>query len=153
MEKNDPRSIWVSAHKTAYEDGSYSNPFGSISKAIEFAQPGQIVVLKAGKYFGDVTIQKSGSIDKPVRIVAEEKDTVECIASCWFFYDVSDIICSGIVFKESPGMALSVIGKCMRNRFEFLRFINCSIEKENTCTVYFGGSGQACNTVESCYFI
>jgi hypothetical protein len=149
---NDPRALWVASCDAAFEDGSYENPFGSVAMAVERAQPGQIVVLKPGTYSGDVTIQKSGLIDKPIRILAQQGALVECIASCWFFYDVSDVICSGIVFRNSPGMALSVIGKCMRNRFEFMRFINCSTEKENACTMYFGGSGQACNTVESCSF-
>ncbi len=152
LRKNDPRTIWVSARESAVEEGSYENPYGSISKAVESAQPGQIVVLKAGTYTGDVTIQKSGSIDKPIRIIAEDGADVQCVGSCWFLYDVSDVICSGIVFKDSPGLALSVIGRCMRNRFEFLRFIDCSIGRENACTFYFGGSGQACNTVESCAF-
>jgi hypothetical protein len=152
MATNDSRSIWVTSQETAFEDGSYVNPFGSISKALDYAHPGQIIVLKGGKFIGNVTIQKGGTIDKPVRIVPEEGAVVECIASCWFFYDVSDIICSKIVFKESPGIALSVIGKCMRNRFEYLQFINCSIENGSACTLFFGGSGQACNTVESCRF-
>ena len=152
LEKNDPRFIWVAPQECSGGDGSYGNPYDSITMAMELAHPGQIVVLKAGRYIGDVTIQKGGTIDKPVRIVAEEGADVQCIASCWFFYDVSDVICSGIVFKDSPGMALSIVGKCMRNRFEFLRFINCSLEKESACTFFFGGSGQACNTVESCFF-
>jgi hypothetical protein len=150
--KNNPRQIWVTAQELDFEEGTYENPFGSVSKAFEMAQPGQTIILKAGAYTDDVTFQKSGTIDKPIRIIAEEGAEVEFLASCWFFYDVSDIICSGIVFKDSPSMAVSVIGKCMRNRFEFLRFVNCSMGKENACTLYFGGSGQACNTVESCTF-
>jgi hypothetical protein len=150
--KDDPRLIWVAAQTDSEENGSYINPYGSISRAVECSQPGQIVVLKAGNYIGDVTIQKGGTIDKPLRIVSEDGACVQCIASCWFFYDVSDIICSGIIFKDSPGLSLSVVGKCMRNRFEFLQFINCSIDRENACTFFLGGSGQACNTVESCRF-
>ncbi len=149
---DDPRIIWVSAEVTEVEDGSHQNPFGSIAQAVECANPGQTIVVKEGMYRGDVTIQKSGTIDKPIHIIAESGANVQCIESCWYFYDVSDFICSGIVFRESPGMSVSVIGKCMRNRFESLRFINCSIEKENSCTFFFGGSGQACNIVESCHF-
>jgi hypothetical protein len=144
--------IWVTSQETSGEEGTYEKPYGSISQAIECALPGQTVVLKAGDYTGDVTIQKGGTIDKPLRIVSEAGATVQCIASCWFFYDVSDVICSGITFRDSPGMALSIVGKCLRNKFELLRFVNCSVERQSACTLFFGGSGQACNTVESCSF-
>jgi hypothetical protein len=50
-------------------------------------------------------------------------------------------------------MAMAVMGKCERNRFERMKFIDCSLTKENACTMFFGGSGQACNVVESCEFI
>jgi hypothetical protein len=152
LEKSDPRFIWVTAGESDGGDGSHANPYDSVSLAVDCAHPGQIVVLKGGSYHGDVTIQKGGTIDKPVRIIPEEGARVECVASCWFFYDVSDVICSGIEFRDSPGMALSVVGKCMRNRFERLRFTNCSMKKESACTFFFGGSGQSCNTVESCSF-
>jgi hypothetical protein len=152
LEKNGQRFIWVGARENAGGEGTYGNPYDSVSKAMEYAHPGQIIVLQDGLYHGDVTIQKSGTIDKPIRIITDEGAQVQFIASCWFFYDVSDVICSGIVFKDSPGMAVSVVGKCTRNRFEFLRFINCSMEKESACTFFFGGSGLACNTVESCSF-
>jgi hypothetical protein len=151
-EKNDPRFVWVTARENGGGDGSRENPFDSVSKAAEFVHPGQTIVLQGGSYRGDATIQKGGTIDKPVRIVAEEGARVEFVASCWFFYDVSDVIFSGIEFRDSPGMALSVVGKCVRNRFELLRFINCSTEKDGACTFFFGGSGQACNTVASCRF-
>jgi hypothetical protein len=49
-------------------------------------------------------------------------------------------------------MALSVIGKCERNRFEFLSFLDCGTAKKNSCTFFLGGSGQACTIVESCSF-
>jgi hypothetical protein len=57
-----------------------------------------------------------------------------------------------LVFRDSPGIALSVVGKCLRNRFEFLSFVNCGTAVKESCTLFLGGSGQACNVVESCCF-
>jgi|GEM_PF-682606 hypothetical protein len=150
--ENDQKFIWVSPGEDVSGEGSYAKPFLSVSKAVECARPGQTVVLKGGVYLGDVTIQKSGVIDKPLRIIAEKDAEVICAAACWYLYDVSDSILSGIVFRESPGIALSVIGKCERNRFEFLSFKNCGITQKESCTLFLGGSGQACNVVDSCCF-
>ena len=150
--KNDPHHIWVSSHNNGQGEGSFEHPYASVAKAIECALPGQTVVLKSGIYTGNVTISNGGAIDKPLRIMAQEDGLVQWRESCWYFYDVSDIICSGIVFKDSPDMAMAVMGKCERNRFERMKFVNCSFMKENACTFFFGGSGQACNVVESCEF-
>jgi len=150
--KSDQKFIWVVPGEDVSGEGTYANPFRSVLKAVECARPGQTVVLKRGLYQSDVTIQKSGLIDKPLRIIAEKDAEVVCLQACWYLYDVSDIILSGIVFKESPGIALSVIGKCERNRFEFLSFKNCGITQKESCTLFLGGSGQACNVVESCCF-
>ncbi|HEX7511381.1 MAG TPA: hypothetical protein VF335_08780, partial [Chitinivibrionales bacterium] len=144
--------IWVSSAPNGSEEGSYEQPYSSIANAVEKALPGQTVVLKAGNYSGDVTIEHGGTMEKPLRIMAEKGAVVQCVGACWYFYDVTDIICSGILFKESPGMAIAVMGKCERNRFELLQFMDCSLTKENACTFFFGGSGQFCNIVESCDF-
>ena len=145
--------LWVSPSNDGLEDGSHESPFSSLTEAIDKASPGQSVVLKAGNYSGDLTVQNSGTMEKPLRIMAEPGKTVQCIGACWYFYDVTDIICSGITFKGSPGMAIAVMGKCERNRFEHLTFADCSFAKGNACTMFFGGSGQACNIVESCDFL
>jgi hypothetical protein len=81
-EKDDPRFIWVAARENGEGDGSRANPYDSLSRATEFVLPGQTIVLKGGSYHGDATIQKGGTIDKPVRIVPEEGARVECISSC-----------------------------------------------------------------------
>ena len=149
---NNQQFIWVAPGEGVCGEGTYGNPFLSVSKAVECAQPGQTVVLKAGSYRGDVTIQKSGLMEKPLRIVAEKDALVICKESCWYLYDVSDLIISRIGFHNAPGMALSVIGKCERNRFEFLNFLDCGISQKNSCTFFLGGSGQACMIVDSCSF-
>jgi hypothetical protein len=149
---HDQQFIWVAPGEGVCGEGTYGNPFHSVSKAVECAQPGQTVVLKAGSYRGDVTIQKSGLIDKPLRIVAEKGALVACKESCWYLYDVSDLILSRIAFHNAPSMALSVIGKCERNRFEFLSFVDCGTTQKNSCTFFLGGSGQACTIVDSCSF-
>lgn len=152
LSKNDQQFIWVAPEEDVSGEGSYSKPFHSVCKAVECARPGQTIVLKQGIYPRDVTIQKSGAIDKPLRIIAEKDAQVICSEACWYLYDVSDLIISGIVFKASPGIALSVVGKCLRNRFEFLSFLQCGTTQKESCTLFLGGSGHACNVVESCCF-
>jgi hypothetical protein len=106
----------------------------------------------AGVYGGDRTFDISGIIHEPIRIAAGPGAAAEIRAACWFFYDVSDVIVSGLTFRDAPSGAVSVIGACNRNRFGSLRFIDCGMRDTTSCTLFFGGSGGNCNVVESCRF-
>lgn len=149
---NDTRFLWVSPDTLIDGNGSFEQPFDSIESALKKVEPGNTIILKSGLYDEDVTLQVSGSINKPIRIVADENAKVEILGSCWFFYDTSDFIVSGLTFKDAPHGAISVIGACERNRFENLHFINCGTSSKPSCTMYFGGSGAENNVVESCVF-
>jgi hypothetical protein len=149
---DDPRCLWVSASDEALGNGTFGRPFGRIAAALSVAQPGQIVVLKAGTYNGDLTIQASGSFEKPLRIVAGAGARVTVLGACWYFYDVCDLIVSGLTFKDSPLGGIAVVGECERNRFENLSFLNCGYVEKASCTLFFGGSGGTCNIVEFCSF-
>ncbi len=148
----DPRFIWVGPQDEACGDGSFNRPFGRISSSLSHCQPGQTIVLKAGTYQGDVTIQACGSFDKPIRIVADDSAEAIVAGSCWYFYDVSDVIVSGLTFKDSSAGAIAVIGACERNRFESLKFLNCGCSDKASSTFFFGGAGATCNIVEYCLF-
>ncbi len=149
---DDPRYLWVSPSDEASGNGTFSKPFGRIAAALSGAQPGQTIVLKAGTYQGDITVQASGSFDRPLRIVAEKEAHATVLGACWYFYDVCDLIVSGLIFKDSPLGGIAVIGACERNRFENLSFLNCGHNEKASCTLFFGGSGGACNIVEYCSF-
>lgn len=150
---DDPKIIWVSSFYEGKGSGTYDSPYTNISMAISEARPGNTVVLKAGNYTESVSVQNSGTIDQPVRIVAENGGKAEvCCRSGWFFYEVSDIIVSGITFRDIPYQALSAIGACKRNSFNGLQFVNCGIGKDAPCALFFGGSGAECNVVEKCVF-
>jgi parallel beta-helix repeat protein len=150
--KDDPGFFWVSPSGESTGDGSYENTFCRIESSLARALPGQTIVLRAGTYRGDVTVQVGGSIDKPLRIVADTDAQVVVSESCWYFYDVSDMILSGIVFKDSMLGSIAVMGNCERNRFERLTFQNCCRSQKASCSLFFGGSGAACNIVEYCTF-
>jgi len=150
--KDDPRIIWVSPLAQTSGDGSNENPFGSIETSFSKVEPGQTIVLMDGSYKNDVTVQVSGSIDKPIRITADEGARVVVQESCWYFYDVSDVILSGITFQDSPLGSVAIMGICERNRFERLTFKNCCKSQKASCSLFFGGSGAACNIVEYCSF-
>ncbi len=150
--QDDPNVIWVTSAGSGPGSGSYEAPFVGMKKALERIKPGQTIVLRGGVYRGDVTLEISGAVDRPIRIMAEPGATVEICESAWFLYDSSDLIISGLQFANAPQSALSAIGACQRNCFENVRFINCSIDGKGASTVFFGGSGARCNVVQNCEF-
>ncbi len=149
---NDPRFLWVSASRETPGDGSFQNPFDGIASALAKVEPGQTVVLLPGEYIGDITVQTSGSMEKPIRIAVQQEGTAIIKDACWYLYDVSDMIISGLTFKDSPLGSIAVMGECERNKFEFLHFINCCAKEQAASTMFFGGSGAQCNVVENCLF-
>ncbi|HEX3020361.1 MAG TPA: right-handed parallel beta-helix repeat-containing protein [Chitinispirillaceae bacterium] len=151
FDKDNPDIIWISPDN-ADGEGTWDNPYGSISDAQRVVKPGDTIVLKEGIYRDNQTIEISGTPERPVRIVADSDAKVIIDESCWFFYDTSDLIVSNLVFKNAPYGAVSVIGHCKRNRFDSLQFLNCGTMKKASCTMYFGGSGGEFNVVENCRF-
>ncbi len=150
--KNDNRYLWVGPLDESRGTGTFDKPYGRLGDALSKARPGNVIVLKKGTYCGDATIQVSGDIDNPLRIVAAPDSEVVVSKGCWYFYDVSDLILSGLIFRDSPLGSIAVMGACTRNRFERLRFENCGHASSASCTLFFGGSGGSCNIVESCDF-
>jgi hypothetical protein len=150
--KDDPKYLWVIPADEDGGQGTFDQPFGRIAAALSKARPGQVIVLKAGNYTGDVTVETSGISDKPIYIVADRGADVIVSGACWYFYDVCDIIVSGLTFNSSPLGSIAVIGSCERNRFEYLSFKNCGDPLKASCTMFFGGAGAACNIVEFCSF-
>jgi hypothetical protein len=151
-DKNDPSILWVSPSAKKDGDGTRENPFCDIDRALAIVKPGTTIVLGRGVYAGDTTFDISGTVHQPIRIVADRDADVEIRSACWFFYDVSDVIISGLTFRDAPLGAVSAVGACCRNRFAHLRFINCGRRDETACTLFFGGSGGSCNVVEHCRF-
>lgn len=124
----------------------------SIKEALDRVQPGNTIILKSGSYTGDVTVQVSGSARAPIRILPDDDASVEIYNSCWFFYDTSDLVVSGLTFRNAPYGAISIIGECKRNRFDSLQFLDCGSRKEASCTMFFGGTGGEFNVVDNCRF-
>ncbi|MFP4013143.1 MAG: right-handed parallel beta-helix repeat-containing protein [Chitinispirillaceae bacterium] len=152
FDREDPRIMWVSPDSSESE-GTFAKPFSSLSAALRKVSPGGTIVLKRGIYSEDQTIEISGTAKLPVHICAESEGEVTIEGSCWYFYDTSDLVVSGLIFKNAPTGAVSVIGNCRRNRFHSLRFMNCGSHDKASCTFYFGGAGGRFNLVENCSFI
>ncbi len=152
MNNNSVRDIFVSASYSGICNGSEEAPFNSITKALELAGPGSRIVLKEGIYSESISIQTSGTISEPIKIEAHKGECPE-ITSSWFIYDSSDIIISGIKFKNISSQALSIIGLCERNSFKDLTFENCGTDSKTPCTLFIGGSGSNCNVIEKCSFL
>ena len=112
FDHDDPSILWVSVHGHDGGEGTFESPFNTVARAISGVKPGNTIVLKSGVYSGDVTFDVSGTIHEPIRIVAEHEGSVEIQGACWFFYDASDCIVSGLTFKDSPQGAVAVIGAC-----------------------------------------
>ena len=150
---NDSNTIWISPENDGSKYGTYNAPFTDITETVNKASPGTTIILKAGNYNNTVTIQNSGTICQPIRIIKEKGDGKEVICtSSWYFYEVSDIIISGLTFEGSPYQALSIIGECKRNNFNNLRFVNCGLDTKSLCTFFFAGPGAESNVVENCSF-
>jgi len=152
MTEPNKDTIWVSPTGSESPTGSYENPYADLTAAFRKVTPGQRVVLKDGEYQGNVTFEKSGTTEYPIRLSAENPGKSVIYQSSWYFYDTSDLIVEGLVFKESPHGAVSVIGKCERNCFRNIAFIECGKKKDTACTLYFGGSSGRCNVIENCSF-
>ena len=150
--KDDPKYLWVIPADENGGQGTFERPFGRIATALSKAKPGQVIVLRAGNYPGDVNVETSGNFDKPLYFVADKGADVIISGACWYFYDVCDIIVSGLAFNDSPLGSIAVLGSCERNRFENLSFKNCGDPQKASCTLFFGGGGAACNIVEYCHF-
>jgi hypothetical protein len=153
--KDDNSLIWVEPeHNHSSQNkpmGTFTSPF-SIQGALINVKPGQKIVLLPGNYTGDINIEISGTTARPVRICSYEKHSAVISRACWFLYDSSDIILSGLAFRDSPLGAIAVVGKCCRNRFEEISFVNCGSGNKTASTLFFGGSGIRCNVVEACTF-
>jgi len=149
---DDPSIIWIGPGAGGTGRGSRDDPYGDVSEAIGRARPGDTVVFIAGRYTTDVTIQNSGTVDHPIRVTSETEGCAEFVGACWYLYDVSDLIITGLVFKNTPHAAISAVGACERNCFRSLRFIACGTAKEGSSTMFFGGSGGRCNVVDTCIF-
>jgi parallel beta-helix repeat protein len=149
---DDPRTLWVAPSGAGKGRGTIDDPYVDLNRAVEKVLPGYTIMLKKGEYHGDCTIQKSGLIDMPIRILPETGAEVTIVGASWYLYDASDMIVEGICFRDSPLSGLSVIGACERNRFANLSFVNCGGREEMACSLFFGGDGALCNLVENCAF-
>ncbi|MBN2037828.1 MAG: right-handed parallel beta-helix repeat-containing protein [Chitinispirillaceae bacterium] len=150
FDKDDPSILWVTHHDADNGNGTYESPFPAMERALSVVRPGNTIALKAGTYPYAVTFQICGTLHQPIRISGEEGVIVQ--GACWFFYDVNNLIVANIGFHEASHGAISVIGSCGHNRFERLRFVNCGLQDDSSCTLFFGGSGGSCNVVEQCRF-
>jgi hypothetical protein len=150
--REDPSIIWIAPDGSGKGRGSYDDPYTDATYGIGKAEPGSTVVFKAGRYFGDVTVQSGGSLQLPLSITVERAGDTVFDCGSWYLYDSSDLILSGFVFANTINSSLSVIGACERNCFRYLRFDGYAVLKDAGCNIFFGGSGSRCNVVEDCEF-
>ena len=62
------RTFYVGPNGSDANDGSADAPFKSIQKAIDLAQPGDIVSLASGIYMQDVLSRRAGTVTAPITI-------------------------------------------------------------------------------------
>ena len=152
IDRTDSSLLWVDQNTIHNGSGSFEAPYVSLELALQNVQPGNTIVLAGGTYESSSTIQVSGTIESPIVILGDDQSEVVVKAGCWYLYDASDLIISNITFRDCLQGAISVVGRCRRNRFSGLRFFNCGTENSTSSTLFFGGSGAQCNVVEQCYF-
>jgi len=152
MKLDNDDIVWVAPDAGIDELGTFENPFADIAAAIGKAAPGQRVLLKNGVYAGDVTIQQSGTREYPIHVGPQEKEAVEIRESCWYFYDASDFIVSGLVFRASAANSISLAVACRRNCFSELTFADCCASGKTGCSIFLGGSGNRDTMIRDCVF-
>ena len=64
---------YVSPTGSDKSDGSLSHPWATIQHADRLVQPGDTVVVMNGTYFGDILLRSSGTADRPITYVAQDK--------------------------------------------------------------------------------
>ena len=67
---------WVSPDGNDAGPGSKEEPFRTIQKAANIAQPGDTCTVRAGIYREAVTLRNSGTPEKPIRFVAAKGEKV-----------------------------------------------------------------------------
>ena len=72
--------LFVSPSGSDSGSGSQQSPFKSIQKAVDAAKPGDTVKILPGIYRGSVVISKSGTADKPLKIVGTRSDKGEYLS-------------------------------------------------------------------------
>src|SRR5829696_3608308 len=48
---------------------SVATPFGTIQRAIDLAQPGDVISMAAGEYFQDIVSRRDGTADAPITLI------------------------------------------------------------------------------------
>lgn len=64
--------VWVSASASQGGTGSEASPFKTIQQAVNGAQPGTTIMVKAGTYTENVSLKASGTTDAPITIVSAD---------------------------------------------------------------------------------
>ena len=153
FDKFSEKNIWVSAKAPVGGNGSFEKPFSKIKDALDCAVASSVVVLLSGNYEEKLVVSDlCGSIEEPITILAYNENSKDVISySDWYFYSTKDIVIKGIVFRKTANAAISIIGEAERCSIKDCEFIECGEVSE--CSVFFGGSGGACNVVENCEFV
>ena len=131
-------TIVVAPDGTADGDGTEAKPL-NISTAVQYAQPGQTILLKNGTYTGGATIQRSvsGTADKMITMVAETTGEVifsgagiNLIGDYWHIY--------GMYVKDASGVGIQISGN--NNIVEM-----CTVEHSGNSGIQISRSGSADN--------
>ena len=119
-------------------DGTEAKPL-NLATAVQYAQPGQTIVLKDGIYKDWISIQRSvsGTADKMITLVAEntgkavfEGVGLSIIGSYWHVY--------GIYVKDSTGVGIQINGN--NNIIEM-----CTVEHSANTGIQISRSGSSDN--------
>ena len=160
FDKLSAKNIWVATtapdastgSATGIGNGTFHNPYLKIQTAVEAAVSGSVIVLFSGNYDEKLVVRDiSGTIDEPITITAYNQNGEDVVSHAdWYFYSACDFVIKGIKFKKTANSAISMIGESQRNSIKDCEFIECG--EVSDCTIFFGGSGGECNSIENCSF-
>jgi hypothetical protein len=66
------KTIWVSPDGSNSNDGSSAHPYETIQYALDRAEPGTTVMVKAGTYAENIEFHNSGTAGKPISLVSAD---------------------------------------------------------------------------------
>lgn len=110
-------------------NGSAQAPFGRLQDALDRAQPGDVVLVKAGRFVGSVRTVRSGRMSAPVRIEAAAPGSVVLSAPGRVLtVDHSDIQVAGLVLDGQYGPDDTVRVSSQAHRFVLQR---CEVRRSS----------------------
>ena len=153
--------FYVSPQGNDSSQGSFQQPFKTIQKAVNLAQPGQTIYLLPGQYFQDIVSARNGSLQSPISILGRQDAIIKGAgASRVIEINHDNIIISGFTLDGLYGDASKAsgyrdmlnyaVGKESKNGVTGLKITDMNIKNSGGECIrlkYFAQNNEIANNV------